>query len=389
LSEKTIATYGLRGRTVRVYLVTLASGLRIIRAVWRERGKKVYERWSYTRANVQVARAYAEGVAERLQKQIAGAPERLTVVELIEKYLAAHDGTWRDATMQGTKYRLGKFLLFAGRGLYADQMTPELVDEYRKALRAVALTKTRKPMASNQIALCVSVLKGLYAWARMRRLIGENPIAEYVMRLHKDDTRAETHEYTNDEWAAVARALNPKDWEQWRAYCLIVLGGVLGARQNALRHLTWADVDLVERSVVWQKRWDKTGRERKQSLPRDAVRCFRIARVWRRTDEYTGVWVFYAVKKSKRHTAPYTYSALNGALHRAEERAGVTSIPYRAMHGLRRTSMGNALKLSGDVKEAAEWIGDTSLQVASKYLKRRDAAQKELAKLVTLPEGET
>lgn len=386
MTERTIATYGLRGMRVRVYTLRTSSGTEIVRAEWREGGKRVRESWPDSRDNRRTAKGYAEGVAARLAQRTAPARQRITLGELVQKYRAANDH-WRPATLSSRLYRLGKFLHFANETLYADTVTPEMLDEFRAEMRRVVRAHTGKPMVPNQVAACASEVKSLLRFGKHRRLIAENPLDGYVVRLAKNEVRDETHEFSNDEWARILAELSPRAHNDWRAYALMVLAGVLGPRQKALRHLTWADVDLNAREVTWRREYAKMGKESTQPLPRAAVRVFRIARVWARRDGYAGPWIFYgADKRTIRKGTPYTYSALNYRLHEAERRAGVESMKYRAMHGFRRTAAGNVLELTGgDLKAAGDWIGDSDLKSIQKYVKKRSERQKEVAGMVLLP----
>jgi len=111
----------------------------------------------------------------------------------------------------------------------------------------------------------------------------------------------------------------------------------------------WPNVDMDGRFIEWPSATDKMGHERRQPLPRDAVRTLRIARVWARRAGYAGDLVFFgAQERTQTKDKPYTYQALNAALLRAEEAAAVPHIAYRAMHGYRRTAGGNVLDATND-----------------------------------------
>lgn len=387
MTETTLGTYGLRGKRARVCILTTPHGTKLVRVEWREGGRRVRESWPDTRDNRKVAKAYAEGVAERLAQRGAGRLARVTVLEIVQRYIAANDH-WRPMTVRNVTERLRRFVRFAGETFAADQVTPEMLDDYRAALRRIPLDKTGKPMVANQVAHHAAEVKHLYRFAKARKLVADNPLAEYVIRLGKDERRQEMAEYSNDEWAAVLAQLSPRKALEWRAYGLLVLAGVLGPRQNALRHLTWADVDLDAREVTWRRATDKMGQERTQPLPRDAVRVFRLARVWRERDGYVGPWIFYGAQERTREK-PYNYGALNRQLHEAERRAGVEHKPFRALHGLRRTAAGNVLAVTGgNVADAGNWIGDKDPKSLRKYLKVRDSRQREVADLVSAPTTE-
>ena len=115
----------------------------------------------------------------------------------------------------------------------------------------------------------------------------------------------------------------------------------------------------------------------------------RPARVWARRAGYGGDLVFFgAQERTQTKDKPYTYQALNAALLRAEEAAGVPHIAYRAMHGYQRTAGGNVLDATGDPYQAMEWLGQTDLRSTMRYLKKRQVRQRELARIVAAPEHE-
>lgn len=388
MTERTIATVGLRGKRVRVYRCETASGTKLVRVEWREGGRKFRESWPDTRGNAKVARAYAEGVAERLAQRGMPTRTRITLGELVERYVLANDH-WRPMSRRNVTDRLKRFLTFATRERYADTVTPEMLDEFRAALRASRSTRMRQGMAPNQIAHHAAEVKHLMRFAKARKLVAENPLADYVIRLGKDERRQDMAEYLNDEWARVLAQLSPRKASEWRAYCLLVLAGVLGPRQKALRHVTWPDLDLASRDVTWRAATDKTGTERRQPLPRDAVRVFRIAKVWRARDGYTGPFVFYPIHRDALASGkPYDYSSVIALLRRAERAAGVEHKPFRALHGLRRTAAGNILAATGSTSDAGNWIGDRDAKSLKRYLKVRDSRQREVAALVSLPTTE-
>jgi len=386
MTERPITTEGQRPHRVRVYTTTTKAGATLVRVEWRESGRRVRESRPDSAENRTWARRYAKVVAARL---VLG-QQRTTRVQhppmraVVDAYLAAKALHWRAKTLTGSTNKLEVWLAYTGDAMPITAVTPELLDQFRLALRTTPRTKTQAPMAAHQVSRHANEVKALVRFARARKLLAENPLAEYEVKLGKDERQLDVAEYSNAEWAAVLRQLDPRQALQWRPYCLIVLGGLLGARQTALRSLAWADVNLEARTVTWAQAFDKMGRERTQPLPRAAVRIFRLARVWRGRDGYGGPWVFYGTQR-RSQDRPYTYQALNAQLHHAERRAGVASKPYRAMHGLRRTAAGNVLAATANTKLAGQWIGDTDPKSLNRYFKQRDAELVRLASTTALP----
>jgi integrase len=384
-NSKTLKVYGEHGRRVRVYIEQTPT--RYVRVRWREGNRRKTESWHDTRENREKAHAYAKGVAARLEHRIAAPPAPIALFDLYNKYLQANTH-WRGKTRTNSEARWKKFQSFAGMSRAAHTVTMEMLDEFRAELRKPDAARGGKPHAINQVGEHVKVVKAVFRFARLRKLIAENPLADYVVKLPKDEKRDEMAEYSNEEWGAVLGALSPRRAKEWRAYCAVLLAGVLSTRINALLNLRWPDVDLTSpRSVLWRSATDKMGHERRQALPRDAVRALRIARVWAHRAGYAGDLVFFgAQERTQAADKPYTYAALNAALLRAEEAAGVAHIAYRAMHGYRRTAGGNVLDATNDPYQAMEWLGQTDLRTTMKYLKKRKVRQQELAKLVSAPE---
>lgn len=408
MARKTIAEFGTHGRSVRVFLETFSDAARadLIRCQWRERGKLRTESLPNSRENQRQVRAFAEGVAERLKLQGTGPQRRITIGELGERYVLAHPvpETWRPKTLKSFRSRWKVLLAFFSPERHADTVTPDSLDELRAALRG-------QDVAVNQIANTVQLLKSMFRFARGRKYLTENPIADYEMKLSRDQRRLEVPEWTNEECARILAELDPKSSRQWRAYVAIVLDAVLGGRSNALLNLEWRDVDLAERTIRWRPELDKLAKDRVQPLPRDAVRVLRIARVWRDRIGYVGPYVIPGAmaasrgvtrelrewEKDPRHKQigskrravkdrPYSYAALHGQLVDAANRAGVRWVPYRAMHGFRRMVLGNVLAKTGNLVRAGQFIGDSDVRTLTRsYVRERAEDLRDVAQSIELP----
>ena len=99
--------------------------------------------------------------------------------------------------------------------------------------------------------------------------------------------------------------------------------------------------------------FDKLGYDRTQLLPAPVIEALHVAYRWRTAYGYEGPYVCFrpgagTIDRGGWHTArkgptkrslqpaaakpdkPWTYSALNGALQRLEDRVDVTHVPHRA-----------------------------------------------------------
>lgn len=380
-----IATVGRYGATVNVYAMTL-NGEAVARVEWREFGQRKTKTFRGPKRDREaMAKAFAEGTLDRLKGGEPTAPKRYTVGELWTLYLTAQAVDWRPKTLQLAKARWKVFVDVVDPRTFADLVRPETLDTWRHSLLTTPTDKTGHPMARNQVAHHIQTVKAVWAWAKQRKLLTDNSLADYAVRKGRDYQPLEVPEYTPADWSNILAALNPRDARQWRPWAAIALDGMLAPRSNALLKLTWDDVDMARRVVRWRGELDKVGRTREQPLPRDAVKVLRICRIWARRQAYRGPFVFYGVQDRTRHTH-WTYSALNEQLHRAAERANVGYVKYRAMHGLRRMAGGNVLAATGDITKVGDWLGDTDVRVLRKsYLRTRTNHLADVVAATTMP----
>ena len=90
-------------------------------------------------------------------------------------------------------------------------------------------------------------------------------------------------------------------------------------------------------------------------------------------------------KKRERGDHTYHVSSYWRMLRTAEDNAGIAHVKHRAAHGLRRMAAGNVLQLTNNPVVAMQWIGDTDLAMAKRYLKRRDTALQDVANRIVEP----
>jgi integrase len=144
-----------------------------------------------------------------------------------------------------------------------------------------------------------------------------------------------------------------------------------GARQHAVLHLQWRDIDLDARRITWRAAWDKVGRERAQPLREPAIAALTRALAHRERLAYSGPWVFPA-GSTKSAWETYSIQSLWAALMSAERRSGVEHKRQRGGHGLRRLLTGDVNALTGDPMLALHAIGDTDARQAARYIVPRE-----------------
>lgn len=387
MTRTALGKFGRYGATVNVFAMTL-DGEPVARVEWREGPEKRRRTETFRgtkRDREAAAKAFAEGIAHRLRGTPAEVPVRRTVGDLWTAYCTAHDVDWRPKTRTLNRARWHVWTLHVAPHLWADLVRPETLDQWREALLTLPRAKTGAPMARNQVAHHIQLVKSVWRWATARTMLPENPIADYAVRKGRDYRAQAVPEYTPAQWGAILARLPYRDARRWRAWAAIALDGLLAPRSNALLSLEWGDVDMAARTVRWRGELDKVGTERVQALPRDAVFALRVMRVWRQRAGYTGPYLFFPVHADNRR-GRWSYQALNALLHKASREAGVPVVKYRAMHGLRRMVAGNVLSVTGDITKVGDWLGDSDVRTLRRsYLRNRTDGLDAVVGAMTLP----
>ncbi|HEU4589023.1 MAG TPA: site-specific integrase [Gemmatimonadales bacterium] len=371
-SRAPIASYGAHGARVRV----VRKGARLV-AEWYVRGDRRERSWPDTRANVRVAKEWAETFARERVLPTRPEAQRLTNRALWELYQTSD--AWaalRERSRALYTDAWNAWELFAGRHAVADDTTSQMILAFHATLKQKPLPerpgrRRTRGLSVNSIRQIVGTLKTIHAWAEEFQLIGTNRWRLFKQRVAKNDVPESPAEYTDAEYQAVLAQLDPARGAQWRAWVALVILGAQGVRQVAGLQLRWADLDLAHRRIHWPKETDKMGKGWSQPLRQATVRALRIARNWARRQGVESPYVLYAGSRLNR-TGVYSPQSLWWVLQRAEERAGVRHLPNRAAHGLRRLLSGNVNDLTGNIALAMRAIGDKDLRMANRYLKKRD-----------------
>lgn len=393
--RKRIATYGRRGQLVRVH-DDVHDGNRLVRVQWNEaKGAPLQtQSWPYSKANVATAKAFAEGTAQRLAAGTGAPLTERTIRELSDLHIAAFVESWAPATLRNFRHRWARLEAFVGRNTSAKLITEETLDEFRAKMREANIAVTQRGET-------VKAVKQVFRWAKRRKLIAENPLADYVIKVAKAERAVEVPEWTPEETGRLAARLRAeraaRSSRHWRLDVAFAIASNQGARINAIRHLAEADVNLSNdtvrhpsaegvvlspRTVWWNPKFDKTATERVQPLRRETVRAIRIARVWRRRIGYAGAWLLApAQERSRAKDEPWGYSAANGALRALVKRTpDVAWIDGRGFHGFRKFVAGEVHRVTNSERAAADFIGDRDIRVVRKhYLKRRAEEERGVA----------
>lgn len=373
--RRVLLRLGRRGRlvTVREWVVR---GVPSFKVSYRDAEGKARARFFARPRERGEALAFAEGIAEEQSKPVNAAPPVLTLKELWERYWQEASPSLRPRSRILYTEHWRRFSLFAGPHLAARDMTWETLAAFRVALEA-------KGLAVSHVRRILSQVRVVYRWAENAGLVPHTTLVNYVYRVSRDRLVESPAEYRLTEFRALLAELNPTHGNQWRPWVALTLCGTQGARQNAVLHLRWEDIDWAAGTVTWRRAWDKQGQERTQPLRADARTALAVAECW------TGGagWILPGYGRRDAE-APYTIQGLWGAIRRAEVTAGVPRMPRRAGHGLRRLLAGEVNALTGDAKLAMDAIGDRDMRQAQRYLKpRQDRIAEAFAEMDREPES--
>lgn len=374
--------------------------------LWNEGGRRA-ESFDDTRKGLAEAKAYAEGVHERLQMRRPLEMPPITLRALYEAHVTAKASEWSYNTLRLSNWRWGKLELFARPLMPAQSITRETLDKLK-----VALLENQSP---NQVRLAIKAITSVFRWGVDRDLIPPTKVTNYRAGFSKAVLRTgpKMAEFSETERTSILSQLDPRDARQWRAWVLTVLLGYCGPRVTATRELTIDDIRLdlpkmVKGEIVfggaihWREETDKMSHDRWQPMPTPVAEALWIAVGWRQATGYEGSYVFFRPAKGMRDLAnggyvtartrkrahaaedkPYAYSSYLDQLSKACKRANVKRALYQGAHAFRRGAAGHVHAKTGSEKMAADWIGDKSIKVVrDHYLLTREEELRKTASLM-------
>jgi integrase len=372
--KRTIARFGTHGASARVFI---ERGGDLVRVQWRQQGALKTQSWPNTPEYQDEARAFAQTVAHELGE--AQAPRaRLTVRQLWAMHSQAEFPRLRPRTCALRSADWRKWEAFVGSDTIAEDIGRDKMVEFKAELEAI-------PLGVNTIRETIKSVKLVYAWGVEHEVLRRDRLAPYKYKVAKDKRPAPVEEYRQPELVALLQQLPLDDGRTWRAHGVLAVCGYQGARQWSVLHLRKADIDLEQGILTWRAEWDKNGVTWTQPL-RPQTRAV-LAVCLRRSGE--SEWVFPAGNTLNKG-AVYTAQSLWCSLVAAEKRAGITHKRNRGAHGLRRLLAGEVMALTGNLKDAADAIGDKSLKVVEKsYLVKRDDRVREVFGMLDSEEENT
>lgn len=328
-------------------------------------GKRTGKPFPRTRAGRNDAMQFAEGVVEQQSQPVKPAEKPLlTVAEIGKRFMVAEFPAFRPNTMRMCRDAWRTFEAFVGPHTIAEDLGRDTMSALRAELDG-------EEWAVTTIRTTFGWVRRVYRWAADGDLIVKNRVGAYQYKIGKDKRPRSPDEFRMEEFAALLCALRLDFANQWRPHVALGVCGYQGARQWAVLHLKWDDLDFPGEIITWRAEWDKMGNTWTQPMREPTRALLEVARAWREECRYLGPYVFFPASKLNKRPF-YTEQSLSKALHAAEKRAGVTHHLGRGAHGLRRLLAGEVAELTGDAVHAMQAIGDRDIRMAQRYIKKRD-----------------
>lgn len=368
MTRKRLATLGERGSLVRMFLETRGSVKRYV-VQWGSKAARQQESFPATKAGKAEADAFFKAFGEEAARAHSDEATPLTVRALWTAYLDAEAEHLRPNTRRLYSAAWRTWEQFIDPATIAQDITVQQIAEYRRTLDARGLaTATVKDAIRN--------VRIVFNWGERMELISRNRWHLFIHKVSKEKRTKPRAEYRADEFLAIWKALDPESRGQWRAWVAVGLLGIYGNRQNEILNLQW---DWITGDVVRiPSAYVKTGEESTLTLFPLTRGVLQIARDWAEKEGYNSPYVLYpgqsaAQRRGHASLQPhYSIQSLTDAIHRAEKRAGIEPIKWRAGHGFRRGLVGDLVDQTGDVTLALQAIGDRDLSMASIYRSRRN-----------------
>lgn len=249
-----------------------------------------------------------------------------------------------------------------GSALRPEEVTPELVEEFRDELVAQGLS-------DRTVNKYLTVLHGVFVWARRRYRLMANPVAHVERR--PNPKRGHIEVFSREEILALVRVA---DSEQDAT--IYLTAAFTGLRLGELLALRWRDVDFGNCAIHVRQSFTngrvdtpKSGQERTVPMADEVAET--LARLGRR-DEHRGEHDLVFCGAVGGHLAGHR---LRDRYKAALRKAGLRNLRF---HDLRHTFGSHAIR-AADSREVMEWMGHQDLATTQRYLQfkpRRDAARR-------------
>jgi integrase len=332
-------------------------------------GKK-FERsqksWPCTTEGRAAAEAYVKQFDGNGVKH-APTPQALTTGDVWSRYLvsATHHLAPRSLKLYSDAWK--EWQQHRGAESPAESFDHFDIERFRRVLED-------RGLATATIRMTIQNIRGVYNWALHNDLISRNRWNTYKLKVAKNRRTKPRAEYRHTDALRIWQAFNPTLAGQWRPWVAVGLLLCFGFRQNEVLPLDWSWID--DDFIKIPSEFVKNGEAIERKLFPLVRRILKVAQDWRERLGYRGSYVLFTGQvEGRKHQSKkefYSIQTLTNHIHKAEKRAGISPIKWRAGHGFRRGLVGDVADETSDTGLALQAIGDKDIRMANHYRVRRN-----------------
>jgi integrase len=249
-----------------------------------------------------------------------------------------------------------------GDRLEPEDVTPEMVEEFRDALLA-------EDLSDRTVNKYLTVLHGVFVWAQRRYRLPSNPVAGVERR--PQSKRGNIDVFSREEVLALVRAATSE-----QDGTIYLTAAFTGLRLGELLALRWRDLDFTNSAVHVRQSFTngrvdtpKSGQERTVPMADEVGQA--LAKLGQREEHRADSDLVFC-GTAGGHLAGHR---LRDRYKAALEAAGLRELRF---HDLRHTFGSHAIR-NADSREVMEWMGHQDLATTQRYLQfkpRQDAARR-------------
>ncbi len=289
------------------------------------------------------------------------APAKVTVAEIVERYLRDRQGRCAAKTMQEYRKLANSYIIPHLGSKPLAKLRPAHIAEWQTMLaeRGGSEGRTLSPKTTFHAR---SLLSGTLRWACKMQLLVVNPCVAVDAPVVRRSTASAL---AGDE---VARLLSAASEGRWAAFVTLAL--TLGARRGELLALRWASIDVESATITISAslsqtkdgialKGTKTDRTRTIPLSRPALEAIARQRATQAADKLR-VGALYQDQGfvfADELGSPISPMAATNAYARIAKKAGISST---RLHDLRHTAATTMLLAGIDVTTAAGILGHST-----------------------------
>jgi integrase/recombinase XerD len=311
-------------------------------------------------------------VRERTPENIASTrkPSRYTVRDALEAFVLAKEAEGvRPRTVEHYRLYLGYLRDFLGNRItYVDELTPTMIREYVHYLRFERMPYNRakqRPTVTNRQGLSVNTVnmqlrtfKTMCRWWLAEGMTKSNAMAN--IKQVRDDQAEEVPGLTDDELALIYKALNERNFGDYRDKVLITLLLDTGLRIGEAATIATKQIDFGDRMLTVEAQNSKTRKHRVVPVSREVLN--KLRQLHEECVEYFGEHeeIFYTA-----WAGPLRAETFRKRLQRLRERTGIKRLHP---HMFRHTFARNYILEGGDLFTLQKILDHGDITTTRKYV---------------------